>query len=93
MAEYLAKSGQKEEAWQAVQRYRNEPKIQPLSLFNLGEASELCGHREQALEQLGEAVRLGLPTRVIQNDPDLVALRSDPGYHTVVLAQAKPSQK
>ncbi|MDQ2948183.1 MAG: protein kinase [Acidobacteriota bacterium] len=90
MAVYLAKSGQKEEAWQAVQHYRNESKIKPISLYNLGVASELCGHRDQALKQLGEAVRLGLPARVIKNDPDLLALRSDPGYHTLVLAQAKP---
>ena len=93
LAEYLAKSGHKEEAWQAVQRYQNEPKIQPLSLVHLGQASELCGHRERALEQLGQAVRLGLSIKLIQNDPDLLALRSDPGYHTVVLAQANQSQK
>ena len=89
MAEYLAKSGHKEEAWQAVQRYRNEPKLQSQSLFRLGQASELCGHREQALQQLGKAVRLGLPTRVIRTDPDLLALRSDPGYHTLVVTLKK----
>jgi serine/threonine-protein kinase len=92
-AEYLAKSGQKEEAWQAVQRFGNEPKLQPNSLFKLGVAAELSGHREQALAQLGNAVRLGLPARIIQNDPDLLALRSDPGYHTLVLAQVKTPQK
>ena len=89
LASYLAKSGHKEEAWQAVERYRNEPKLQSMSRFLLGQASELCGHREQALEQLGKAVRLGLPTRVIRSDPDLLALRSDPGYHTLVLTSKK----
>ncbi len=64
-----------------------------MSQFHLGEASELSGHRDNALELLGKAVQRGLPTRVIRSDPDLLALRSDPGYHTLVLAQAKTAQK
>ncbi|MDQ6759480.1 MAG: protein kinase [Acidobacteriota bacterium] len=88
-AEYLAQAGQKDAAWQAVQHYQAESKLEPKSQFFLGEASELCGHRDKALELLGKAVQRGLPVRVIRSDPDLLALRSDPGYHTLVLAQAK----
>ncbi|GGZ01989.1 protein kinase [Pseudoduganella plicata] len=50
--------------------------------FRAGLAYELLGHRVQALAAIANARRLGYPVKFIEAEPDLVALRRDPGYES-----------
>jgi len=50
--------------------------------FRAGLSYELLGKRSLALAAITKALRLGYPLKYIETDPDLVALRSDSGYHT-----------
>ncbi|MBW8896741.1 MAG: protein kinase [Massilia sp.] len=49
--------------------------------FRAGLAYELLGRRKLALDAIGRALHLGYPLKYIEAEPDLVALRRDPGYH------------
>jgi serine/threonine-protein kinase len=49
--------------------------------FRAGLAYELLGRRQLALDAIARALRLGYPLKYIEAEPDLVALRRDPGYH------------
>lgn len=93
LAELLAKAGQKDRALEVIQRAQKSPKLDGAALFRLAVANELSGRRENALELLSRAVQTGFGVRDIQNDPDLIALRRDPGYHRRVLAQVRPDGK
>lgn len=80
MALYLARSGEKSQCKQMIQRALA---LAPLSAdvqFRAGLAYELIGQRKLALEALGQALRLGYPNKFIDAAPELVALRRDPGY-------------
>lgn len=90
LATFLAKTGEKQRAMEAIRQCENSPKLDPTSMFHLGIASELCGRRDAALEWLGKAVKAGFGMKEIQNDPDLVALRRDPGYHRLVVSRIAP---
>jgi serine/threonine-protein kinase len=50
--------------------------------FRAGLSYELLGKRSLALAAISKALLLGYPLKYIETEPDLVALRSDPGYHT-----------
>ncbi|KGF78367.1 hypothetical protein IA69_30655 [Massilia sp. JS1662] len=50
--------------------------------FRAGLAYELLGKRSLALAAISRALHLGYPLKYIETEPDLVALRSDPGYRT-----------
>jgi serine/threonine-protein kinase len=50
--------------------------------FRAGLSYELLGKRSLALAAISSALHLGYPLKYIESEPDLVALRSDPGYHT-----------
>jgi serine/threonine-protein kinase len=50
--------------------------------FRAGLAYELLGKRALALDAIAKARRLGYPAEFIEAEPDLVALRRDPAYHT-----------
>jgi serine/threonine-protein kinase len=49
--------------------------------FRAGLAYELLGRRKLALDAIARALRLGYPLKFIEAEPDLVALRRDPGYY------------
>lgn len=49
--------------------------------FYAGLAYELIGQRALALQAIAQAKRLGYPSKFIEAEPDLIALRRDPGYH------------
>jgi serine/threonine protein kinase/Flp pilus assembly protein TadD len=92
LAALLAKNGQKERAQREIQRAQSSSKLDGPSLFQLAIASELTADRPNALELLGKAVKSGFGLKRIQNEPDLIALRRDPGYHRIVLAPAKEEE-
>jgi hypothetical protein len=48
--------------------------------FRAAVASELAGARSAAIGHLLRAKKLGYPARLIDSEPDLVALRRDPHY-------------
>ncbi len=50
--------------------------------FRAGLAWELLGMRQNALQQLASAKKLGYPAHLIDAEPDLFALRRDPAYLT-----------
>jgi tetratricopeptide (TPR) repeat protein len=80
MGLYAARTGNKAEAetliTQAVNLARSLPDVQ----FRAGLAYELLGDRDMALVTISKAKNLGYPIKLIEAEPDLVALRRDPGY-------------
>jgi eukaryotic-like serine/threonine-protein kinase len=80
MALYAARTGNKPEAQalmtQALLLAPNAPDLH----FRAGLAYELLGNRKMALVAIAKAKSLGYPIKLIEAEPDLVALRRDPGY-------------
>ncbi|KQQ35994.1 hypothetical protein ASF61_07190 [Duganella sp. Leaf126] len=52
--------------------------------FRAAVASELAGRRALALTHIGRALRAGYPARLLEAEPQLIALRRDPRYPTTV---------
>jgi Flp pilus assembly protein TadD len=50
-------------------------------------AYELCGRREEALQALAAAVRLGQPLNEVRNEPALAALRGDARFQRLIAGQ------
>jgi len=88
LALYLARSGDKQGALQAIQPIAQSPIKDPTILFEIAIAYELSGERSQALDALTAAVKAGQSLDDIKNEPDLVSLRADPRYHLNVLTAA-----
>jgi eukaryotic-like serine/threonine-protein kinase len=94
LAVLYAKSGQKERAQRELQHAQSSPKLDASALFQLAIASELTGNTSNALELLAKAVKSGYGLKRIQNEPDLIALRRNPGYHRIIApAKAEESKK
>ncbi|HJX26784.1 MAG TPA: hypothetical protein VJ885_02640, partial [Thermoanaerobaculia bacterium] len=49
-------------------------------------AYEVLGDRAAALAVLADALRAGLPVAEVEREPELTALRADPGYHRLMAA-------
>jgi len=82
MSLYAARAGDKPDALTLVER---AVKLAPDSAdvqFRAGLTYELMGQRALALAAITSALRLGYPLKYVEAEPDLVALRRDPGYHT-----------
>ncbi|KQV36745.1 serine/threonine-protein kinase [Massilia sp. Root335] len=82
MGLYSARAGDTNRALElaarAVTLSPNSPDIQ----FRAGLSYELLGKRSLALAAITKALRLGYPSKYIEAEPDLVALRRDPGYRS-----------
>lgn len=80
MGLYAARTGDKTAALklmaQALSAAPGNAQIQ----FRAGLAHELLGNRQMALHAILEAKRLGYPSKVLEAEPDLAALRRDPAY-------------
>ena len=50
---------------------------------------ELAGKRERALRDVETALRLGYSRREVDNEPELLKLRSDPEYHRMLARLAR----
>jgi serine/threonine-protein kinase len=81
MGLYSARSGHKDEARALMARALTLAPGAADVQFRAGLAYELLGDRKQALAAITAALRLGYPVRYVEAEPDLVALRRDPGYH------------
>jgi tetratricopeptide (TPR) repeat protein len=53
-------------------------------MYYIAESAERLGNREVALEWLERALEAGFPLQVIEDYPDLAALRTDPMYRGIV---------
>nr|WP_314543070.1 protein kinase [uncultured Massilia sp.] len=82
MGLYLVRAGLASEAGPFIQRALVSAPQDPMVQFRSGMAYELLGKRSLALAAINEARRLGYPSNLIAAEPDLAALRRDPGYHT-----------
>jgi serine/threonine-protein kinase len=92
LAMYLAKSGGKSAALQAMEPVEAAHSKDPTVLYDSAVVYELCGQRNKALNSLLAAVQGGEDLNDIKNEPEFVSLRADPRYHLQILnAAAKPS--
>jgi serine/threonine-protein kinase len=81
MGLYAARSGHQDEARTLITRALTLAPTNADAQFRAGLAYELLGDRKRALATIAEALRLGYPAKYVEAEPDLVALRRDPGYH------------
>jgi serine/threonine-protein kinase len=81
MGLYSARAGDQEQALALMTRALTLAPTSADVQFRAGLAYELLGRRTLALDAIAKAVRLGYPVKFVEAEPDLVALRRDPGYH------------
>lgn len=58
------------------------------NMYFIAESAERLGERELALEWIGRALEAGYPLHVIEDYPDLAALRADPRFKALAAARA-----
>ena len=63
----------------------------PSVLQGSATALEILHHRDEALARLRQAIAMGRPSALIEQDPDLARLRTDERYSTLLRAGAAPS--
>jgi len=93
LALYLAKSGEKAAALEALKPLETATLNDPNLFYLSATVYELCGNREKALKALTLAVGKGQPISDLSNDPELISLRTDPRYHLDVLSAASQETK
>ncbi len=82
MGMYSARTGDKRQAAALMARAITLAPANADVRFYAGLAYELIGQRGLALQAILQAKRLGYPVKFIEAEPDLIALRRDPAYHT-----------
>lgn len=80
MGLYGARVGEKVEAIEFMRRAVALSPNDPSVHFRNGLAQELLGFRKEALAEIAKARSLGYPLKLIEAEPDLVALRRDLAY-------------
>jgi serine/threonine-protein kinase len=80
MGLYCARTGKKAEAEDLMQRAVSLAPKNAKVYFRAGLAHELLGSREIALQEIEKAIALGYPVKLIEAEPDLLALRRDAHY-------------
>jgi tetratricopeptide (TPR) repeat protein len=88
-AMYLAKSGRRAEALEAVRGVAGLPRLAPGVMYKLAVASEAAGERAAALRYLGEAVQGGYAMREVLADPELEQLRGAPEFGRIRAARKR----
>jgi serine/threonine-protein kinase len=86
---YLVKSGERDRAIAEVAGMERMPSRTPGSYFKSTMVYELAGKRERALRDVETALRLGYSRREVDNEPELLKLRSDPEYHRMLARLAR----
>ncbi|MGC2696516.1 MAG: tetratricopeptide repeat protein, partial [Candidatus Angelobacter sp.] len=84
MALYLAKSGDKKSALAEIAVVDRAAKKEAEVLFGAAVVHELCGERNVAMDTLSAALKQGYALREIKNEPELVALRADARYQSIL---------
>jgi eukaryotic-like serine/threonine-protein kinase len=89
LAVYLVKSGAQDRAIAEVAALERMPSRTPGSYFKSMMVYELAGKRERALHDLETTLQRGYARREVDNEPELVKLRSDPDYHRMLARLAR----
>jgi eukaryotic-like serine/threonine-protein kinase len=84
LALYLAKAGDAAAARRELQAVLAHAGLEVAVRKRALLAYEVLGDRAAALAVLADALRAGLPVAEIEREPELTALRADPGYHRLV---------
>ena len=75
-----------------MQRFERVAPAQPVMLFRIGVAYEVCGKRDQALIALERAMKAGYAEKEVRGEPELLNLRNDIRYHKIVASLAAPDR-
>jgi len=84
MALYSVKSGENKLALDYIHRLELVAHRTPDSFFKSCVTYEIAGDRPKALRDLKAALQLGYLLKDVQNEPELVAIRTDPAYHELI---------
>ncbi|MEM9558117.1 MAG: tetratricopeptide repeat protein [Acidobacteriota bacterium] len=85
LALYLAKRGDRRDALAALTRLESLDDLEATALFRIAVAHEVLGDRISALEALRDALAEGFSLAEVRTDPELLRLRSDPGFHRILI--------
>jgi serine/threonine-protein kinase len=88
---YLAKRGDCQRAGDGLAAMVDVRDAPAYALFRMAVALEVCGQRQRAIAVLERALASGFSPAEIGNDPELRALRADPGYHRMLDRRVQPS--
>lgn len=77
---YSAKVGDTQQVETLNQKLDGKILQRPAALFRVGVAQEMMGNRAAAVNAILRAKALGYPVKLVDADPELVALRRDPMY-------------
>lgn len=87
LAELYTKSGEHERGLDLDLRLRRLTPESPIVWYNLGCSYSLLGETRASLESLQRALELGYKdVNFMKRDPDLQAVRSDPGFAEILAA-------
>ncbi len=89
LALYLAKTGDRNSALAEVAKFDHTAQREAENLFRSAIVHELCGERDAAIATLSAAVKQGYSLREIRNEPELLSLRADPRYQTLLTSAAR----
>jgi serine/threonine-protein kinase len=84
LALYLIKSGDKNAALTEINEVDRATKKPASVLFKSAVVYELSGERDEALHRLTAALKTGYALKEVQNEPELLALRTDPRYQSIL---------
>jgi len=84
VALYLAKTGDKKSALAEIAKVDAAKQKEAETLFGSAVVHELSGERDTALTMLSAAVKQGYALKEIKNEPELLSLRADPRYQSLV---------
>ncbi len=84
VALYLAKIGDKKSALAEVAKVDASKQKEAETLFDSAMVHELGGERDVALTMLSAAMKQGYALKEIKNEPELLSLRADPRYQSLV---------
>jgi eukaryotic-like serine/threonine-protein kinase len=91
LALYVAKSGDKAAALEALQRLERMSPTQAVMLFRASVAWEVCGVRDKALAALEKAMKAGYSEKEVRGEPELLSLRNDIRFHKISASLAASS--
>jgi serine/threonine-protein kinase len=90
---YTVKSGEIKRALDCIRRLELTSNRTPDSYFKSCVVYEIAGDRSNAIRDLGKALERGYLLKDVQNEPELVSLRSDHAYRQVISeTQFEPGQ-
>ena len=84
LALYLVKQGDRAAALEEIGTASRQSGLTAQALYRICVVQELAGNRREALGALDGALKAGYPLRELQNEPELVRLRADAGYHRLI---------